>query len=79
MVFGFLDYDAQKDQMRSFNSNNALGYSSDGMKTPCKLKEGGGFKEGDNIEMRVDRKEKKIIWFVNDLFQAMYCHDMLGE
>jgi len=66
MMFGVLDYEKQKDQLRSYNSNHGVCYTSDGMKFPCKSREGKGFNEGDNVELRVDRKNKKIFWFVND-------------
>lgn len=49
ILIGVVDYDKQKDQEHSSNSNNAVGYFLDGCKYPSGIEEGNGFSEGETV------------------------------
>ena len=79
-MIGVLDYGRQKDQRTSSDSGYAMCYFGyNGSKYPKAGYEGRGFKEGDVVEVQVDRMAKLVQYFVNDVLQATQANKMLGE
>ena len=66
MSIGVTDYEQQKDSRRSYGSGNAMCYyGRDGYKYPNDGTEGSGFKQGDVMEVEVDRTTRTIKYIVN--------------
>ena len=65
MSIGVTDYEQQKYSRRSYGSDNAMCYyGRDGYKYPDDY-EGSGFKQGDVVEVEVDRTTRTIKYIVN--------------
>lgn len=69
----------QKYARHSWNSVNAMCYSSNGYKYPGGVKEGDGFKKGDVVELEVDRSANTIKYFVNNSHIATQTNKILGD
>jgi hypothetical protein len=51
-MIGIVDYTKQKDKRSSFHSSNPMCYySNSGIMHPSGAKEGGGFNQGDIVEV----------------------------
>lgn len=72
--FGVVDYAKQKDSRDSFNSRNAMCYVAGGFKWPDRKNEGDGFKNGDVVELNVDRAARTVKYLVNGVLKASHCH-----
>lgn len=70
MSFGVVDYAKEKNNMYSFESRNAMCYSSHGNKLPEGMYEGSGFKVGDMVEITVDCNNRTVNYFVNGVLKA---------
>ena len=78
-MIGVVDYAEQKDQRNSYNSGNAMCYyGANGSKYPSWTKEGSGFKQGDVVEVDVDRSTNTVKYIVNGELQATQTNYMLA-
>lgn len=81
-MIGVVDYEKQKHKRFSYSSNNAMCYHGyNGRKYPNEVNEGqgGGFKEGDIVEVDVDRASSTIRYSVNRIVRATHTHEMLAD
>ena len=82
MVVGVVDYTRQKDERYSYASGNGnyLCYRADsGFKFPQSVQEGEGFKQGDVLEVEVNRTTNTVTYSVNGKLQAMQTNEMLKD
>ena len=80
IMIGILDYSTQKSQRTSYKSNAALCYNgSNGYKYPLVGNEGDGFKQGDVVEVQVNRSTSTVIYLVNGVQKASHSNNMLAE
>lgn len=79
-MIGVTDYAKQKDQRKSWNSGNAMCYYGyDGSKTTSDIKEGEGFRQGDVVEVDINRTASTIKYSVNGTVKATDTHEMLAD
>lgn len=72
-MIGIIDHAKQKDKRSSFSSGNAMCYFGwKGSKWPENVVEGDGFKQGDVVEVEVDRIGKVIKYSVNSTLKATH-------
>lgn len=80
IMIGVVDYQKQRQKQFSYNSNNAVCYNAKaGNKWPGAVNEGSGVGVGETVEVRVDRKNSTIGWYVNNEQRARHESKMLGE
>ena len=79
ILIGIVDYNQQKDHQSSFNTGYALGYTSQGKKWPGNVAERDGFKQGDVVEVKVNRAKKTVHYFVNGNLKANQTNYNLGH
>lgn len=70
IAIGIVDYALQKDQRFSHSSDNAMCYWSDAEKCPERVKEGDGFKQGDFVEVAVNRSNHTVKYIINGVHRA---------
>lgn len=80
-MIGVVDYEKQKDQRSSYSSGNAMCYygSGDGYKYPGSIEGGGGFRQGDIVEVEVNRANATIKYSVKGKLKATHTHKMLMD
>lgn len=76
---GVVDYEKQKNQRYSYNSGNAICYATSGNKYPDFVKEAEGYKEGDIVEVDVNRSTSTIQYFVNGILKATQIKEILAD
>ena len=54
-------------------------YGSDGYKFPSEGCEGGGFRQGDVVEVDINRATSTIKYLVNGAVKATHTHNMLAD
>ncbi len=80
ILIGVVDYAKQKDQRSSYSSGNAMCYYGyNGYKYPSGCHEGGGFKQGDIVEVDINRATSTIKYSVNGTVKATHPHNMLAQ
>ena len=80
ILVGVVDYAKQNDQRKSFNSGNAMCYyGHNGGKYPSEGIEGDGFKQGDVVEVDVDRASSTIKYIINGALKATQKNNMLED
>lgn len=78
MMVGITDRIQQLNKTYSFDSINTLAYYGiNGHIYPKQKKMGDGFKTSDIVEVRVDRINGKVEWYVNYKLAAEEANDML--
>ena len=79
-MVGVVDYAKQKEQRKSYNSGNAMCYiGNGGYKYPSEGSEGGGFSEGDVVEVDVNRATSTIKYIINGVTKATHNNNMLAD
>ena len=79
ILIGILDYNMRKNEKSSYMSNYAMCYSAKGNKWPDKAAQGNGFEQGDIVEVKVDRPNRTVHYFVNGILKANHTHAILGQ
>ena len=79
-MIGVVDSERQKDHRYSYNSKNATCYyGNNGKKFPNTECEGDGFKQGDVVEVDINRATSTIKYSVNGAVKATHAHEMLAD
>ena len=77
---GVVDYAKQKDLRDSRNSGNAMCYYGyNGYRYPSGGNEGDGFKQGDIVEVDVNRSTSTVKYLVNGILKATQTNNMLAD
>ena len=80
IMIGVVDYAKQKDQRNSYGTGNALCYYGiNGQKYPEGAQEGDGFKEGDVVEVEVNRANSTVKYSVNGTPKATHSNNILAD
>ena len=82
MLIGVVDYAKQKDQRYSYGSssgNYMCYYGYNGYKYPESAQEGDGFKEGDVVEVEVNRATSTVKYSVNGTPKATHSNNILAD
>lgn len=79
-MIGVVDYEKQSEARSSFSSGNAMCYYGfKGCKWPEKAYEGDGFRQGDVVEVNVDRRFLTIKYLVNGFLKATQSNQKLAD
>ena len=79
-MIGIVDYAKQKDLRSSYNSGNAMCYYGHSYrKYPESVNEGDGFKQGDLVEVEVNRASNSVKYFINGALKAQHTNQILAD
>lgn len=80
MIIGVTDYEKQKYSKCSFGSGNSMSYSAiNSVLNPGSESQGAGFKEGDVVEVDVNRLTRTVRYIINGVVEALHSHYMLAD